>query len=154
MIDLVRNLITKKTATARKDSGNEESDRIRVAVCALFLEMANTDGEFSQTERQSVISLLKGRYALSDNYVAELIHASQEQLDGSIDLWQFSNLINKNYSQGEKIQIIEMLWQIVYADGKLDKHEDYMIHKLAKLLRLTHKHLIDAKLRVLRNCHV
>ncbi|MDY6951413.1 MAG: TerB family tellurite resistance protein, partial [Thermodesulfobacteriota bacterium] len=58
------------------------------------------------------------------------------------------NLVNQHYSRQEKIQIIQMVWQIVYADQKLDKHEDYLVHKLSKLLRLTHKELIDAKLKV------
>ena len=69
-------------------------------------------------------------------------------MNRSIDLWQFTNLINQNYSTDEKLQIIETMWKIVYADGRLDKHEDYLVHKLSNLLRLTHKQLIDAKLRV------
>ena len=75
--------------------------------------------------------------------------SSQKELDGSIDLWQFTNLVNENYSRYEKINIVEMIWKIVYADGKLDKHEDYLVHKLGKLLRLSHKELINAKLKVL-----
>ena len=109
--------------------------------------MANIDHEFSETERESMTGLLKDRYGLSDKYVSELMDASQEELEGSIDLWKFTNLINQNYSTEEKIQVVEMVWQIVYADEKLDKHEDYLVHKLAKLLRLTHKQLIDAKLK-------
>ena len=49
--------------------------------------------------------------------------------------------------------IVEMVWKIAYADGFLDKHEDYLVHKLANLLRLTHKQLIDVKLKIIqRNC--
>ena len=147
MIDLVKTFFTKNRAAVRGDRSKTESGDVQVAVCALFLEMANIDGEFSETEREDVISLLKKRYGVSDKCVTELMEASSEELKGSIDLWQFTNLINQNYSTEEKIQIIEMVWQIVYADRKLDKHEDYLVHKLAKLLRLTHKQLIDAKLK-------
>jgi uncharacterized tellurite resistance protein B-like protein len=77
-----------------------------------------------------------------------LLEASNEELKGSIDLWQFTNLINHNYSIEEKIRVVEMVWNVVYADGKLDKHEDYLVHKLATLFRLTHKQLIEAKLKV------
>ena len=150
MIDLVRRFFEKGQGPGSADQGTTESHDVRVAVCAIFLEMANIDGEFSASERDDVISLLKRQYGLSDQHVVDLMEASQKGLKDSIDLWQFTNLINQNYSRDEKIQIIEMVWQIVYADGRLDKHEDYLVHKLAKLLRLTDKDLIDAKLKVLR----
>jgi uncharacterized tellurite resistance protein B-like protein len=150
MIDLVRRFFEKGQGAGSADQGTTESHDVRVAVCALFLEMANIDGKFSASEQDYVISLLKREYGLSDQHVVDLMEASQKGLKDSIDLWQFTNLINQNYSRDEKIQIIEMVWQIVYADGRLDKHEDYLVHKLAKLLRLTDKDLIDAKLKVLR----
>jgi uncharacterized tellurite resistance protein B-like protein len=141
MIGSIRKFFAKDAAAARGDVNKLESQGIQVAVCAIL-------SEFSETERENIIGLLKERYGLSDEYAAELMKASSSQLEGSIDLWQFTNLINANYSREDKVQIIEMVWQIVYADGKLDKHEDYLVHKLAKLLRLTHKQLIDAKLKV------
>jgi len=150
MIDLVKGLFAKTRGAGPADQGKTASHDIRLAVCALFLEMANIDGEFSGSERDHVISLLKRQYDLPDEHIPELMEASKKELKGSIDLWQFTNLINQNYSREEKIQIIEMVWGIVYADGRLDQHEDYLVHKLAKLLRLTQKDLIDAKLKVSR----
>ncbi|MDY6988079.1 MAG: TerB family tellurite resistance protein [Thermodesulfobacteriota bacterium] len=148
MIAQVKRLFA-KDRTVRPKGKNRTQDRgIRVAVCALFLEMAHIDGEFSDLEQGEMIGLLKKQYHLSDEDVTELAEASKKELAGSIDLWQFTHLINQNYSRQEKIQIIEMVWQVVYADQKLDQHEDYLMHKLAKLLRLTHKELIDAKLKV------
>jgi len=150
MIDLVKGLFAKSQGAGSAEQGKTASHDIRLAVCALFLEMANIDGEFSGSERENVISLLKRHHGLPDEHIPELMEASKKELKGSIDLWQFTNLINQNYSREEKIQIIEMVWEIVYADGRLDQHEDYLVHKLAKLLRLTHKDLIDAKLKVSR----
>ena len=123
--------------------------QIRIAACALLLEMAAIDGSFSEPEKESIISILKNDYDLSDEHATVLMEAADEKLRKSIDLWQFTNLINQNYTKDEKIQIIETVWQVVYADGRLDKHEDYLVHKLAKLLRLSHKELIDAKLKVI-----
>ena len=79
-----------------------------------------------------------------------VIPSADEELKGSVDYWQFARLINENYSTEEKIEIIETLWRIVYVDGKMDKHEDHLIHKLSNLLRLSNNQLIDAKLKVLR----
>jgi len=147
MIDLVKKFFGKTAKDSPADQGKETSHDISIATCALFLEMANIDGEFSESERENIISVLKKEHDLSDEHAVSLLEASHEELKGSIDLWQFTNLVNQNYSMGEKLQIIETIWKIAYADGRLDKHEDYLVHKLAKLLRLNHKQLIEAKLR-------
>ncbi|MBW1739931.1 MAG: TerB family tellurite resistance protein [Deltaproteobacteria bacterium] len=151
MIDLVKKFFGKVTKDGSADQKEEKSHDIRIATCALFLEMANIDGEFSESERENIISILKKDYDLSDEYAAALLEASNEELKGSIDLWQFTNLINQNYSMEEKLRIIETIWRIAYTDGKLDKHEDYLVHKLAKLLRLTHRQLIEAKIKVIHS---
>ncbi len=141
---------TGKTGEAIRDSGGSAHD-IRVATCALFLELASIDGEFSREERDSILALLKAEFQLSNEDVQALTAAAEKQLRDKIDLWQFTNLINQNYSDDEKIRVVELLWRIVYSDGRLDAHEDYLLHKVAKLLRLQHDQLIDAKLKILHD---
>ena len=138
--------------TAGDSSSREQGGRLRdarVATCALFLEMANTDGRFSEQERKTVLAAVKKEYALSDETVAELVEAAERERRQSIDFWGFTNRINAACSEEEKLGIIEMLWRIIYTDGILDKHEDYLVHKLSSLLHLTHQDLIDAKMKVL-----
>jgi len=151
MIDIVKTFFGKRQKIDSTKQEEATTHDIRIATCALFLEMAKIDGEFSDHERGSIISILKKDYQLSDEHAAELLEASNEELERRIDLWQFTNLINQNYSSEEKISIIEMVWKIIFTDGRLDKHEDYLVHKLAKLLRLTHKQLIDAKVKALHS---
>jgi uncharacterized tellurite resistance protein B-like protein len=147
MIDLVKRFFSQGPQGGGTDKEPAATHDIRMATCALFLEMSYIDGEFSESEREHVVSVLKRDFALSDEHAAALLEEAQSELKESIDLWQFTNLINQNYSLEEKLQIIETIWTIAFTDGKLDKHEDYLVHKLAKLLRLNHKQLIDAKLR-------
>ncbi|NQT56670.1 MAG: TerB family tellurite resistance protein [Desulfobacteraceae bacterium] len=148
MIDLVNRFFGKSKEHVSKVQKEETTHDIRIATCALLLEMSYIDGEFSESERENIISILKKDYHLSDEYASALIEASKKELNESIDLWHFTNLINQNYSIEEKIRVIETVWSIAYTDGRLDKYEDYLVHKLAKLLHLTHKQLIEAKLRV------
>ena len=136
----------------RKDGEQKdqnESHDPAVAMCALFLEMANIDGEFDPEERERILDLFTREQGLSQEQASDLVAAAQEELDRSIDLWHFSRRINLDCSEAEKLGIIEMLWRIVYTDGNLDKHENYLIRKLSNLLGLAHSDLIDAKLRVL-----
>ncbi len=151
MIDLVKRFFGKSVRNGVAERVEKRCQNIQVATCAVLLEMAKIDSEFSEEEQESLISILKKRYGLSNEDTEELILASNEELEGSIDLWRFTNLINRNYAIEEKLEIIKTVWEIAYADGKLDKHEDYLLHKLAELLHLTHKQLIDAKLSVLKD---
>lgn len=148
MLDLLHRLLRK----ARKGASNPaEADPrdVRRAACALFLEMAGVDGEFSPAERDRIVALLKKDYGLSEEEASGLMEETNRELEQNIDLWQFTRQINLEYSREEKIRIIQTLWRIVYADGTLDKHEHYLVRKLSTLLRLSHEDLIDAKLRVL-----
>lgn len=137
-------------ASGNGPSGAEENREhdIRVASCALLLEIATIDGEFSDEEKDLIVRIVKDEYGLDEENALALIQDAHKEVEQSIDLWQFTNLINRNYSLEEKIRIIEMIWMVIYADGRLEKHEDYLVHNLAGLLRLEHRQLIDAKLKI------
>jgi len=128
------------------DSGHDA----RVAACALLMEMASADDEFSGGEKEDILKILQSDSGLSPEEADAIMAEAGKELESSLDLWQFTNLINKNYSKDEKIGVIETVWQVVYSDGILDKHEDYLVHKLADLLHLKHSELIDAKLKILK----
>lgn len=149
MLDMVKGYLTKK---AMKGSPHDQPnpERILIATCALLLEMAAIDGEFSPEEQDIIISILKKDHRLGDEEALSIILEAQAQRERSIDLWRFTSLINQNFSEEEKERLIETIWKVIYADGRLDGHEDHLVHGLAGLLRLSHKQLIEAKLRAKR----
>ncbi len=151
MIDIVKRFFGHLSAETSSPANNIPQHDARIAVCALLLEMAKIDETFTTAEMSQIISILKEKYGLLTEDTDALISAAEQELDGSIDYWQFARLINDNYSTEEKIDIIEMLWRIVFVDGNMDKYENHLMHKLADLLRLTHQQLIDAKIKVLRS---
>ena len=150
MIDFVKRFFGKDEGSEPTAGGNVEHD-IRVATAALFLEMTNIDKEFKRAESENIIALLRSEYDLSVSHAEELAKVAHDELKGAIDLWRFTNLINQNYSKDEKLKIVELLWKLVYEDGHLSDHENYLMHKLGKMLRMTHRELIDAKLSVLHD---
>ena len=129
--------------------GQSGEHDIRIATCALLVEIARIDEMFTDAELEKILSILKDRYDLSKEHADALIAEAEAELNASLDLWQFAKLINENYTNEEKIAIIETLWRIVYVDGKMDQYEHYLMNKLKNLLRLDQKQLIDAKLKVL-----
>jgi uncharacterized tellurite resistance protein B-like protein len=151
MIDVVKRFFGKATTEVSKDANQNAAHDIRIATCALFVEIARIDEKFTEAEMETILSILKQKYGLSQDHADALIAEAERELEKSVDLWQFTKLINENYSNEEKIKIIETLWQIVYVDGKMDQHEHYLMNKLQNLLHLTHDQLITAKLKVLHS---
>ncbi len=151
MRNIVKRFFSKITTENIKPAGHTTDHDARIATCALFLEMAKIDETFTREEMEKILTILKEKYGLSSEHANELVAAAEQELEGSIDYWHFARLINENYTTEEKIDIIETLWRIVYVDGKLDKFENHLIHKLATILRLSHEQLINAKIKVLHH---
>lgn len=149
MIDVVKRFFSKATTKIPEVANQTTAHDIRVATCALFVEIARIDEKFTEAEMDTILSILKERYGLSPELADALIAEAEREIEKSVDLWQFARLINENYSNEEKIEIIETLWRIVYVDGKMDQYEHYLMNKLQNLLRLSHDQLIAAKLKIL-----
>ncbi len=134
-----------------EDNAARESrfERVQVATCALLLEVAQSDGHYQAVEAKIVHDLLAKKFDLSAAAVTELVDYSQEHRQESTDLFQFAREINAHFSRAEKLDVMEGIWRVIYADGTLDKYEDALARQLATLLRLEHKDVIDRKLMVL-----
>ena len=95
-MDFLKRIFETKTEEWSSQTNEVKEQDIRIATCALFLEMVNIDGEFSDAERESIMSILKEEYDLSEEHALELSETANKELQGSIDLWRFTNLINEN----------------------------------------------------------
>ena len=149
MLESLKRFFSQSTVEQSKNETQAAEHDVRVATCALFVEMARIDEKFTQAEVDTILSILREKYGLSPEHADALLAEADRELEASVDLWQFARLINENYSVDEKIEIIETLWQMVYVDGKMDRYEHYLMNKLKNLLRLSHDQLINAKLKVL-----
>ena len=148
MLNTLKRFFNRDSENDSKTAGLGTDHDVRVATCALLVEIARIDEEFTKEEMETLLSILKERYGLSKEHADALIVEAEKELEKSVDLWQFAKLINENYSNAEKMEIVETLWRIVYVDGKMDKYEHYLMNKLKNLLRLSHNQLIDVKLKV------
>ncbi len=149
MISKIKDFFNKSVLLDEKatEKGNEK--RIQIAACSLLIEMAGIDNQFSEDERDRIIAIIKKEFDMSSQTAEELMDLAKLELKGSVDLWQFTNMINESYKMEDKARLMEMVWRVIYADGKLDKHEDYLVKKMAKLLHIRHSEMIDAKIKVL-----
>ena len=132
-----------------KDSLQEDvKKRIQIATCVLLLEIATSDEDFSLEEQTTVKKILSEDVGIAAEQLEEILAESRSHRSENVDIWEYTHIVNKNFSHAEKISLIEWIWRVIYADGILNKYEDYMVHKLADLLLLEHDELIAAKLKV------
>jgi len=85
---------------------------------------------------------------MSDESVKELIDESENERKNSTGLWYFTNIINENLNNEEKYNLMELVWEVIYSDGTLDKFENYIAHKLLKMLNIDHSKFIELKMKV------
>ncbi len=128
--------------------GKETSsgEKVRIASCALLLEAAMADGEIDDKEKSVILKILEEDFGLSEGDARTLINVSGEEKQNSIDLYRFTKMVDKNLSYDEKFDVLVNIWKVIFADGRLDKYEDQLIHRIANLLKVSHKELIDAKM--------
>ena len=129
-------------------SSESKNQKIEIAACALFIEIAKADGEFTDEERKFIISEMKSTFNLDDDYVNDLILLAEQRVKESVSLYEFTGIINTTFTFEEKIELIESLWKLIYKDEKLNQYEDHLIKRIAATINIEHKQIINAKLWV------
>lgn len=119
---------------------------LKTAIAALLIEVMRADREQQDDELKTLSLTLKKYFNLSDEDVSELMQSAGKSLDDAIDYFQFSKQINDQCSAEQRIEIIELLWRLAYADGELDPQEEYVIRRVSNLLYVAHEDFIAAKL--------
>ena len=131
-----------------ENSDSSTDKKVQVATCALLLEMANADDNFTEAERKKIISVMQRTFDLSKEYVNELIELSEDRIKRSIDIYGFASTINQNFSKDEKFELLKNLWRLIYIDETLDMNEDHLIKTIGNTLNMEHQDIIAAKLMV------
>jgi len=148
MIDRLKSFFAREMAVdAEETSPLLAAERLRVAACALLLEVAHADDFFSTGERKHLRALVRRHFGLKREAADELIALAEDERRRSVDLWGFTNLINASYSTGQKMVLAEAMWGIVLADGELANREDYLMRKISHLIGLRSGYLAEARRR-------
>jgi len=148
MIDRIKSFFLREMAPpAQAGAEGPGAEELRVAACALLLEVANADDYFSEGERKHVRSLVRRHFGLKREAADELIALAEGERRGRVDLWGFTNLIRTHYSTGQKLVLAEAMWGVVLADGELAAREDYIMRKISGLVGLETGYLAAARRR-------
>jgi uncharacterized tellurite resistance protein B-like protein len=156
VIESFRQFFTERMAPARGtnqgevdvDAAEDQRQRLHVAACALLLEIAYADDEFSDNERHHITAVLQRHFDLDEETANALIEVAEAERSQSIDLYQFTSMIRNSYDLGQKTLLAEIMWGLVLTDGEVARHEGYMLRKIANLLDLEPGYLASARRRV------
>lgn len=146
MLKAIRDFLdTALDASAAGSEGDRHS--IEVATAALLVEIVRMDGAVQKAERDAVLRAVRGKFGLSEDDARMLVDLAEAEAKQASDYYQFTSIINRRFTQAQKIRVVELLWEIAYADAEASPFEEHLIRKLADLLYVEHRDYINAKLK-------
>ena len=147
MFESFKSFVSEFVAGEKHPSQFADND-YRLAAAALLVHAAAIDGDMSAPERDKLHSVIKQRFALSDQAADELIAKATEAEQESVDLYHFTRLLNRSLDEPGRARVIEMMWEIVFADGQRDELEDNLLWRAADLLGVSPRERIELRRRV------
>ena len=145
MLRTLKDLFDSFTAPAEQAPA-ERQHTVQLATAVLLVEVIKADPATGPDEQAALFAALNTKFALTPDELARLVELAEATAQGLYDYHRFTSILNEQFTQEQKIQVVEAMWQIAFADGHLDVHENHLISKVAGLLHVTHGEYIAAKL--------
>lgn len=150
MIDFFKKLMTANSGKSAFDNRTpEETEKLLLlASLALMIETAKSDHEIDPSELDAITKIAQSNRSLLTDDVDSLINEARARVKEATSLYEFTSLINENFKEPQKFLLIQNMWRVAYADGRIDRYEEHIIRKAAELLYVDHARFIEAKLSI------
>ena len=146
MLDGLRQFITDVVAPNQNRAFDDTG--YRLAATALLIHVVSLDGEPSERELRKLHSMIEAHFGL-DRGSADKLIASATLVEGeAVDLYHFTSVIMREVNEAGRLKIVEMMWELVYADGQVTEFEDNVVWRAADLLAVSSRDRIELKHRV------
>ena len=149
MINRIKALFAGKGHLSGPEADHHSHGELQLAAAALLVEAATLDGHYGETEQAAIDKLLREKFTLRDEEARSLHDLAVAEQSGANQLLGFTRVIKDRYSLEERIELIEMIWEVVYADGELHDYEANLLRRLGGLLYVSDRERGDARKRVL-----
>lgn len=127
--------------------GDDEQSRGRLATAVLFVEMTRIDSEVTDGEERRLLTSIEKTLDLPPTDAAEVLELAKSEASNSVELFQFTRLVDRSFAPEIKVEIVQNLWEIALADAYVDELEEHLVRKIANLLHVPHRDFIAAKKR-------
>jgi uncharacterized tellurite resistance protein B-like protein len=152
MLDTLRTFFSELAGGAKPQDRFEDND-YRLAAAALLIHVTGIDGAISEAERQKLHAVLKQRFDLDDAATAALIDEATVIEGEAVDLYRFTSLLNRALDDEGRHRIVEMMWEIIYADGRVSEFEDNVVWRVADLLNVPSRDRLELRRQVAAGQH-
>lgn len=149
MVDFLREFLFRRKGKPEAPGAGHSASELQLAAAALLVEAAKLDGAFDDVERTRIAEILSTRLGVEYGDTAALIAAADEETELAGGLYGFTREVRDNFSHDERVAMIEMLWEVAYADGVLHDFEANLLRRVAGLLYVTDRESGEARRRVL-----
>lgn len=148
MISNIKRFFENNLLLDSKTSETEKRARLPLATAALMFELVKSDDRIDSRETEALLLVLRKTFELEDEKLQMIMALAEEESHRSTSLYEFTSLVSAAYSYEERVQLVENLWLVAFADQHLDRYEDHLIRKIADLLHVRHSDFIRTKLAV------
>lgn len=149
LINRIKELLRAPAGEGEQAQSRHQADELQVAAAALMIEAARMDDRFDADEKAEIAGLVKVRFGLSDEEAQTLIETAHREVSRSEQLFPFTRLVKDRFSIEERVELMEMLWQVVYADEDLHHYEANLMRRIAGLLYVSDRDSGEARKRAL-----
>ena len=148
MLDKLKNFFEKHLKQQEAETQEQLEHRLQLACAVLLIEVAYADDSLSLLEQDQLQVAIKTKFELTEQEIESLLELAKNKSEQATDFHQFTRLLNDNFELVQKIRLVELMWEVAMADGRIDRHEEHFIRKIADLLYLRHSELISARERI------
>lgn len=148
MLQSIKNFIDAVLSPVASADSSTAEHALQLATAVMLVEVMRADASFEPSERVAVLAALRERFALSEREAAELTERAITTARDATDLYAYTSRINEQADMTQKVQMVEHLWRVAYADGHLSDHERHVLWRIADLLHVPQGAYVHARMRI------
>lgn len=145
MLKVIWRQIADTLVTDASEPTLDRGQAIRLATAALLIEVARADYDYDPIEFARLLELVASRFSLAPDDALELANTADQRVDDSVSLHEFTRVLHENLTVDEKAEVVVLLWEVAYVDGRLDMHEDSLVLKISDLLYVPRGEVMRSK---------
>lgn len=145
MFERIKSILQDR-ASSEVDAGTDE---LQLAVAVLLVEAARMDSDFDADERHTVAQLLSHRFEIGEAAAETLLDAAERKAEDSVELYTFTRTVKDAFGHEDRVELMQMLWEVAYADGELHDYEANLMRRVAGLVHVSDRESGEARKRAL-----
>ena len=149
MINRIKALLRDSGGPSGPGTPHHSFAELQVAAAALLVEVAQMDADYSAAEQAKILDLVRTRFALTEEEAQSLLELAGQKVADSSQLYSFTRVVKDNFDHEERVELMEMLWEVVYADGKQHHLEANLLRRIAGLIYVSDRESGTARKRAL-----